>query len=93
MPWSFWNGYLEKLAIVVLVLCALYLLGRRLRQTPLFARQDRCLRLLESLLISQHATLHVVCAGTRYFLIGSTSGGVTKIAELAAPDARGQTLK
>jgi flagellar biosynthetic protein FliO len=93
MPWSFWSGYLEKLALVALVLCALYLLVRRLRQTPLFAREDRCLKLLESLMLSQHATLHVVCAGTRYFLIGSTAGGVTKLAELASSDAQGQTLK
>jgi flagellar biogenesis protein FliO len=83
MPWSFWAGYLEKFAVLGLALAALYFIAYGLRQTRLFARSGRCLTLLESIALSQHAALHVVRVGSRYFLIGSAAGGVRSIAELA----------
>lgn len=82
MPSSFWPLYIEKLAIVALVLGALYLAARRLRQTRLFAPSGRLVNVLESTMLSQHAALHVVSVGSRCFLIGSAAGGVTRLAEL-----------
>ena len=85
MPSSFWPLYVEKLAIVALVLSALYW------------RRDGCVKrdssrppagsvnVLESTMLSQHAALHVVSVGSRCFLIGSAAGGVTRLAELASP--------
>ena len=92
MPSSFWTGYLLKLAIVAVALGALYLLGRRLRRTKLFAPANRCLQVIESVMLSPHAGVYVVRAGTRYFLLGVGSGGVTPLAELTsgevAPEPR-----
>lgn len=82
MAWSLWVNYLEKLAIVAFVLAALYFAARRLGQMRLFARSGRCLRLLESMMLSQHAALYVVKVGSRYFLLGSAAGGVWALAEL-----------
>ena len=87
MPWSFWAGYLEKLGVIALVLLALYVVAGRLRQTRYFARSGRALTLLESMMLSQHAALHVVRVGSRYFLIGSAAGGVCALTELAESDA------
>ncbi len=82
MPLSFWVSYLVRLAVVALVLIALYFTARRLRQTRLFARSGCSLGLLESMMLSQHAALHVVRVGTRYFLIGTATGAVTALAEI-----------
>jgi flagellar biogenesis protein FliO len=82
MPWSFWAGYFEKLAILGLALAALYMIARRLRQSRFFAPAGRCVRLVESMMLSQHAALYVVRVGTRYFLIGSTASVVSTLAEL-----------
>jgi flagellar biogenesis protein FliO len=87
MPESFWTGYLVRLAVVALVLIALYFTARKLRQTRLFGGRGRCLSLLESIILSQHAALHVVRVGARYFLIGSATGTVTALAEIARGDA------
>ncbi len=87
MPSSFWPLYVEKLAIVALVLAALYLAARRLRQTRLFAPSGRLVNVLESTMLSQHAALHVVSVDSRCFLIGSAAGGVTRLAELVSFDS------
>ncbi len=86
MPSGFWAGYVEKLAIVALLLAALYFAAAVVRRTRFFARPGRRVALLESLALSQHAALYVVRAGPRYFLIGSTSGGLSTLAELAPSD-------
>jgi flagellar biogenesis protein FliO len=83
MPVAFWGAYAVRLAILALVLGALYLLARRLRDTKLFARRGRRVDVLESAMLSQHAALHLVRVDARYFLIGSAAAGVTRIAELS----------
>jgi flagellar biogenesis protein FliO len=82
VPVSFWAGYGAKLAIVALVLAALYLLARRLRETRLFASPNRCVSVIESTALSQHAAIHVLRVGTRYFLVGATNCGIATLAEL-----------
>ncbi len=88
MTWSFWAAYLEKLAIVALALVALYVAALRLGQTRLFARSGRCVRVLESMPLSQQTSLYVVRVGSRYFLIGSATGGIWALAELAEAELR-----
>ena len=83
MPESFWALYLERLAILALVLATLYFAARRLRRTQLFTRSGRLVTVLETTMLSQHAMLHVVSAGGRHFLIGSAPGSVVRIAELS----------
>jgi flagellar biogenesis protein FliO len=75
-------GYLIKVAIVGMVLAALYLLGRALRKTRLLAQSNRRLCVIESLMLSPHAAVYVLRAGTRYFLVGAGSAGVARLAEL-----------
>jgi flagellar biosynthetic protein FliO len=87
MAWTFWVSYLERLGIVTLVIAALYVLARRLRQTPLFVRAGRRLRLVETTMLSAQAALHVVRVGDRCFLIGSTAGSVTNLAEIRAGES------
>jgi len=79
---GFWATYFERLAIVALVLVAVYFLGRKLRETRFFARAGRRLRVIESAMLSPHATLHIVQVGCRYFLIGSGSAGPTRLADV-----------
>jgi flagellar biosynthetic protein FliO len=87
VPAGFWAAYAERLATVAVVLATLYAAARALRRLRFFARTDRWLNVVESTMLSQHAALHVVRVGTRYFLIGSASGSVTRLAELTQDDA------
>lgn len=82
MPLSFWMAYAVRLAVVAVMLAALYLVARKLRETKLFARGGRCLELLESVMVSPHGAIHVVRVGARYFLIGTSTERVTRLAEL-----------
>ncbi len=90
MPESFWAAYAEKLAIVALVLGALYFIGRTLRRARSFAGGRR-MKLLESLALSPNAALHLVRVGSRRFLIGS-GVEVGVLAEFGAGDAGGDDL-
>jgi len=85
MPAHFWPEYLAKLAIVALVLAALYLVGRTMKRMRPFGGGSG-MKLLDSLTLSPHAALHLVRVGTRYFLIGS-GPEIGVLAELAAPEA------
>lgn len=79
MPWSFWAGYIAKLTLVALALAVTYILARWVRRTRFFERGDQLVNVVESTALSQHAALHLVRAGSRYFLIGT---GVCMLAEL-----------
>ncbi len=81
MPLAFWGGYVVRLAVAALVIGALYIVARRLRDTRVFGRRSRRVEVLESAMLSQHAALHLVRVDARYFLIGSAAAGVTRIAE------------
>jgi flagellar biogenesis protein FliO len=87
MPWSFWASYFERLGAVAVVLATLYGAVRMFARPWIVLRRSRSLRLIESLAVSQHAALHLVQAGNRYFLIGTTVSGVAELAELASGDA------
>ncbi len=87
MPWTFWAAYIVKLAILGLVLATLYAVARKLRETRLFAhRPGRCVSVVESAMLSQHAAIHLLRAGNRYFLVGSASAAISVLVELAPAD-------
>jgi flagellar biogenesis protein FliO len=79
MPWSFWAGYLAKLALVALAFAVIYVLTRWLQGTRFLARGDRLVSVVESAALSPHAALYLIRAGTRYFLVGT---GVRMLAEI-----------
>jgi flagellar biogenesis protein FliO len=80
MPASFWAGYILRLAIVGVVLGALYTLARLLRTLRMNAPSGRCVSVVESTILSPHATLHLLRVGERYMLLGS--GSVCVIGEV-----------
>ena len=79
---AFWAAYAAKLAIVGVVLTALYALARWLRSARFFPRGERCAEIIETTALSPHAALHVVRFGGRRLLIGSAAGGVSRLAEV-----------
>jgi flagellar biogenesis protein FliO len=84
MSAGFWEGYAAKLVVVALLLAAIYALSARLRRRGLLGRGGRCIRVIEAAVLSQHAAIYVVAVAGRYFLIGAATGGVERLAELAA---------
>jgi flagellar biogenesis protein FliO len=48
--------------------------------------QNRLLSVIESTVLSQHTSVHVVRIGRRYYLVGAGSGTVALISELPAED-------
>jgi flagellar biogenesis protein FliO len=86
MPPHFWAGYVLKLALTALVLGALYLIARRLRTMRFLSRRARCVNLVETTLLTPGAALHVVTVGSRHYLLGSATGGVSSLAELDPGD-------
>jgi flagellar biogenesis protein FliO len=83
VPWSFWAGYVVKLAIVGFALTILYAIGRKLRQSRFFASgSGRRVTVVETAALSQHAAVYLVRIGTRYFLVGAGSAAVSMLAEL-----------
>jgi flagellar biogenesis protein FliO len=84
MPDGFWEGYVAKLLVVALMLTMLYVIGARLRRQGMFGRNTaRFIHVIETTMLSQHAALYVIRAGTRYFVIGAGTGGIVTLAELA----------
>ena len=87
---NLWTNYLLTLATVALVLAALGLLARRVRhmRTAGKLREDR-VAVIESAMLSQHASLHVVRVGQRYVLIGTADATVTFLCEIEAQSDEG----
>jgi flagellar biogenesis protein FliO len=86
VPPGFWTAYAVKLAVVALVLGALYALARRLgRGRHDFAGRRR-VSIIGSVVLSQHAAVWVLRAGRRYFLLGGGNAGVSTLAELTPAD-------
>lgn len=87
MTAGFWLQYLLALVVVALMLGGLYAVVRGLARGRILASADRRLvSVLESTVLSQHAAVHVVKAGTKYLLLGASNGGVTTLGELPAED-------
>ncbi len=87
MTSGFLLQYLLALLVVALMLGGLYAVVRGLARGRLLASADRRLvSVLESTVLSQHAAVHVVKAGTKYLLLGASNGGVTTLGELPAED-------
>jgi flagellar biogenesis protein FliO len=87
LSWSFWINYFLALTIVALMLAGLYIIVRGLARGRVFASADRrMVTVLESTMLSQHASVHVVKVGNRYMLVGGSNGHVSMLAELPSDD-------
>jgi flagellar biogenesis protein FliO len=87
MTWSFWVNYFLALTIVALMLGGLYIIVRGLARGRVFASADRrMVTVLESTMLSQHSSVHVVKVGGRYMLVGGGNGQVSMLAELPADE-------
>ena len=83
MSWGFWFNYFLALTIVALMLGGLYIIVRGLARGRVFASANRrMVTVLESTMLSQHVSVHVVKVGGRYLLIGGSNGSVSTLAEL-----------
>ena len=81
--WGFWVNYFLALSIVALMLGGLYIIVRGLARGRVFASANRrMVTVLESTMLSQHASVHVVKVGARYLLVGGSNGNVSTLAEL-----------
>jgi flagellar biogenesis protein FliO len=90
MSWSFWLNYFLALTIVALMLGGLYIIVRGLARGRVFASANRrMVTVLESTMLSQHASVHVVKVGQRYLLVGGSNGNVSMLAELPSEDVEG----
>ncbi|HTX03284.1 MAG TPA: flagellar biosynthetic protein FliO [Candidatus Acidoferrales bacterium] len=73
--------------VVALMLGGLYAVVRGLARGRLIASSEkRLVTVLESTPLSQHAALHVVKVGQRYFLIGGGNGPMGTLTELDAAE-------
>jgi len=83
MPSGFWFQYLFALLVVALLLGGLYAVVRGLARGRILVSADRRLvTVLESTVLSQHAALHVIKVGGRYYLVGGGQGHVNSLVEL-----------
>lgn len=83
MSANFWFNYFLALIVVALMLAGLWVIVRGLARGRILASADRRLvSVLESTVVSQHASLHVVKVGARYLLIGGGSAQLNLLSEL-----------
>ncbi len=69
------------------MLFGLYAVVRGLTRGRLLAAADkRLVGVVESTFVSQNTTLHVVKAGSKFFLVGGGSGHLTTLAELPSDE-------
>lgn len=87
MEFTLWLRAISALALVALLLYGLFWLVRLLSQGRLLAlRQSRLVVVVESTMLSQNTSVHVVRIGSRYYLVGAAAGHVALISELSAEE-------
>lgn len=74
-------------AVVGLALYAFAIISKHRMNSSSIARSDRLVNVIETTPLAQNASLHVVKVGERYHLIAHTSGTVSLLTEIEAPDA------
>lgn len=80
---GFWSNYILALVVVGLMLVGLWVVVRGIARGRVLVSADRRLvTVLESTMLSQHVSLHVVKVGARYLLVGGGNAQVSTLAEL-----------
>lgn len=84
MELTVWLRAISAFALVALLLYALFWATRFISAGRLLALgRSRLVVVVESTVLSQNSSVHVVRIGRRYYLVGSGSGHVSLISELA----------
>ena len=84
---NLWLDDLLAFAVVALAMAGLYAILRGVLRGRVLASVDRRLvTVLESTMLSQQSTLHVVKVGARYLLVGSANSSISTLAELPPQD-------
>jgi flagellar biogenesis protein FliO len=84
MSGGFWLNYFLALFVIGLMLLGLWVLVRGLSRGRIFASASRrMVTVLESTMLAQHVSVHVVKVGERYLLLGGGNNGtLAMLAEL-----------
>jgi flagellar biogenesis protein FliO len=84
---AFWAQYLFALGVVALMLFGLYAVVRGLTRGRLLAANDkRLVGVVDTAIVSQNTSIHVVKAGSKYLLVGGGSGHLNALGELSADE-------
>lgn len=87
MSAGFLFNYVVALVVVALMLGGLYAIVRGLARGRVLVSADRRLvTVLESTMLSQHGSVHVVKAGSKYLLLGGGNGHIATLGELPAEE-------
>ena len=87
MSSGFFAQYIFALVVVALMLAGLYVVVRGIaRGRVLLSADRRLVTVLESTMLSQHVSLHMVKVGHRYFLVGGGNAQVSTLAEVPSED-------
>jgi flagellar biogenesis protein FliO len=87
MTAGFWLNYFLALVVIALMLAGLYAVVRGFARGRVLAMSDRrMVSVLESTVVSQHASMHVVKVGKRYLLVGGGNSQLSTLAELPADE-------
>lgn len=87
MEWTVWLRAISALALVALLLYGLFWATRFVSAGRLLALgRSRLVVVIESTVLSQNTSVHVVRIGRRYYLVGAGSGHVSLISELSAEE-------
>jgi flagellar biogenesis protein FliO len=84
MEWIVWLRAISALALVALLLLALYWGLRLLSQGRLVSMgRTRLVSVVESTFVGQNVSVHLMKVAGRYLLVGASSGHVGLISELS----------
>ena len=87
MTAGFWAQYLFALVVVGLMLFGLYAVVRGLTRGRLLAANDgRLVGVVDTAVVSQNTSIHVVKAGSKYLLVGGGGGRLSALGELPAEE-------
>ena len=92
MPSGFWTSYAIALATIAIALSVLFVLGRLLvRKRNTIRPHGRLMRVAESAILSQYASLHVVIFADRYVLVGVGNAGLCALLTLRCDEVERAT--
>jgi flagellar biogenesis protein FliO len=83
MEWMVWLRAISALALIALLLWGLYWGVRFVSHGRLLTLgRNRLVSVVESTFLAQNTSVHVMKIGTRYYLVGASSGHVALICEI-----------
>lgn len=78
------STFLIVLVVFVLLLYGSYYCAKRVGGTSLRGGRSRYMKVVDRIVIGQDRDLSIICIGNRYYLIGSSAGGINMLTEIEA---------